>query len=177
MRNLLFSLAMFLCVSFVLSVETNFACFIAPPSDQITNMKEYNLFVRDYNRATAIFSGKVIELGGFKVKFRVDKVWKGNIHAEFVMSSGTFPREKSEVVSMSSCSFRFKLGESYLIYAKDKHFGNFDNPITVHRYGHVPEEYRNLLWTSKSGRTKPLAEAEIGIRNLNKLIRPRKMKH
>ena len=66
MRKLLFSTAMVLCVSFGLSAQTNFACFFASPSDKITNISEYNLFVRDYNRATAIFSGKVIELSGYK---------------------------------------------------------------------------------------------------------------
>jgi hypothetical protein len=177
MKKSFYSFASFLFILTGICVETNLACFVGPPSDRITNIRGYNFFVKDYNRATAIFLGKVIEREQFKVKFRVDKVWKGDIPREFVISSGEFPHEKGEGVINSSCSYEFKIGESYLVYADNEHFGNYDDPLWVELLGRVPDEYRNLLWVSQSSRTRTLAEAKLGIKNLNKLVEPKKIKH
>lgn len=176
MRKILFVFGLFLCFLFGVSVETNFACFNASPSDNITNIRGYNFFVRDYNRTEAIFSGKVIEIDQFKVKFSVDKIWKGDIQSEFVMSSGPVPTEKEKNGLMSDCDYRFERGKSYLVYAQ-KHFVSDMSSFFENRYGKILPEYENLLWASKSSRTRPLDKADLGIRNLNKLVSPKKIKH
>jgi hypothetical protein len=154
-------------VVLIISAISVSACFVGPPSDVIKDVNQYNYFARDYNRAEAIFEGKVIEKNRFRIKFKVSKVWKGNVPNEFVMSSGPIPYGNGEVVMISSCDYDFSVGENYLVYAHKK---NFSYEFTSEdRYGKIPEEYKTLLWTSKSSRTKPLSDAVIGINNLTRI--------
>lgn len=73
-------------------------------------------FARDFDEASAVFTGEVIYLDTFEVRFKVEKIWKGDAVAELAMSTGT--RDKGDgTISMSSCDYRFAVGESYLVYA------------------------------------------------------------
>jgi hypothetical protein len=85
--------------------------------------------VKAFNDATAVFSGKVVEAGRLKLKFEVDKVWKGEVGKEFVMSTGARQYDE-ETFSTSSCDYNFKPGEEYLVYAypvdPDLHPGSTD---------------------------------------------------
>ena len=72
--------------------------------------------VKAFNGATAVFSGKVIEAGRLRLKFEVEKVWKGDVGRQFVMSTGARQYDE-ETFSTSSCDYNFKPGEEYLVYA------------------------------------------------------------
>jgi hypothetical protein len=74
------------------------------------------MLVKDYNEAFAVFSGKVIARDTFKVKFKVDKLWKGEFGGEVTMSTGAKDNGDGTYTS-SSCDFNFKPGEKYLVYA------------------------------------------------------------
>jgi hypothetical protein len=80
--------------------------------------------LKAFNRASAVFSGKVIELEENKVKFRVEKIWKGEPVDEITMVIQD-KDEKGKYV-MSSCDYRYKFGEKYLVYA----YGSPDELIT-----------------------------------------------
>lgn len=153
---------------FGINVRQSSACFAGSPSDTVNSVYEYNLFVRDYNRAEAIFMGEMTAIDRFRVKFKVLKVWKGNLPSDFVMSTGAMPRDKSDVVTISSCDYGFSLGETYLVYARKQLFLE-ERGFFEERYGKIPAEYKALLWTSKSSRTRMLKEASLGISNLDKL--------
>jgi len=65
----------------------------------------------DLSRFEAVFVGKVVDEGDFgssprKVKFRVERFWKGEITGEVVMHAIN-----------NSCDWYFKKDESYLVYA------------------------------------------------------------
>lgn len=72
--------------------------------------------VKDVDGALAIFSGEVIELDALKLKFKIDKLWKGELGDEIVMSTGAkIIGDKTH--GLSSCDYRFKKGEKYLVFA------------------------------------------------------------
>ena len=85
-------------------------------SEKPTPEQARAMLVKDYNEAFAVFSGKVIALDTFKVKFKVDKMWKGDSGGEVTMSTGAKDNGDGTSTS-SSCDFSFKLGEEYLVYA------------------------------------------------------------
>lgn len=68
-----------------------------------------------FERTAAIFIGEVIELEQNKVKFKVEKIWKGDSVDEITMS---IQQGKHNGKSVStSCDYRFEMGERYLVYA------------------------------------------------------------
>lgn len=75
------------------------------------------MLVKDYNGASAVFSGEVVALDTFMVKFKVDKLWKGDFSDEITMSTGAKDNGDGTYTS-SSCDYNFKLGEKYLVYAQ-----------------------------------------------------------
>ena len=72
---------------------------------------------KEFNESAAVFSGEVIELDTFKVKFKVKKLWKGDPSEEVIMSTGAKMIDETHYRS-SSCDYRYKVGEKYLIYAR-----------------------------------------------------------
>lgn len=82
----------------------------------------------DISRYAAVFSGKVTkvtftqppnEVGRYRVTFEVERVWKGDVKRELTLITRT-----------SSCDFRFREDESYLVYA----FPLFDESgLTTHK--------------------------------------------
>jgi hypothetical protein len=75
--------------------------------------------LKAFDSAVAVFSGKVIELDENKVKFKVEKIWKGASADEITMviQEG---EDNGEYV-MTSCDYSYKLGEKYLVYADSTH--------------------------------------------------------
>jgi len=71
--------------------------------------------LRDFNNVVAVFSGEVIELEENKVKFKVEKLWKGDLVDEIMMviqlkkGDGKYVR--------TSCDYQYELGEKLLVYA------------------------------------------------------------
>lgn len=71
---------------------------------------------QEYEKATAIFTGEVVALDGFTVKSRLKKRWKGDNQHEFVMSTGAISGPDGTPIP-GECSYIFRLGEEYLVYA------------------------------------------------------------
>lgn len=71
---------------------------------------------KEFDKATAVFSGEVIKLNKFRAEFKIDKIWKGVAVNHIAMLTGTVDKGDGTQIS-SSCDFHFKLGEKYLIYA------------------------------------------------------------
>jgi hypothetical protein len=66
--------------------------------------------------ASVIFSGEVLFVDMLEVKFRVDRVWKGEDKMEITMSTGA--RRSYGGISITSCDYGFELGKKYIVYAK-----------------------------------------------------------
>ncbi|HEV2881973.1 MAG TPA: hypothetical protein VGX24_11900 [Pyrinomonadaceae bacterium] len=109
--------------------ETAHGCVCALSSEKLSPEKARAALVTDFNGAAAVFSGKVVEADKFKLKFKVNKVWKGEVGKEFVMSTGAKEYEDGSY-STSSCDYSFERGEEYLVYAypvdPDTHPGSTD---------------------------------------------------
>jgi hypothetical protein len=113
-KRVLASLAVF---AFVLALsETALGCVCVVPVEKPSPEKARAALVTDFNGATAVFSGKVVEANNLKLKFKVNKVWKGDVGQEFVMATGGKEYEDGSF-STSSCDYSFKRGEEYLVYA------------------------------------------------------------
>jgi len=74
-------------------------------------------FTEEADWGSVIFSGEVLSVDMMEVKFRVDRVWKGEDKKEITMSTGA-RREEGGSIRFSSCDYGFKLGEKYIVYAK-----------------------------------------------------------
>lgn len=96
------------CIFMLVGVRSSLACSCAPPQSAS----------QELSRATAVFSGKVLEVKRHKrsadlfasvqVLFEVEKVWKG-IDSKKV---GIFTSSQS-----SACGYGFEEGRTYLVYA------------------------------------------------------------
>jgi hypothetical protein len=82
----------------------------------------------DISRYVAVFSGRVTkvtikqpphEIGRYTVTFEVERVWKGETKKEVTLITRT-----------SSCDFRFREGESYLVFASILYDGS---GLTTHK--------------------------------------------
>jgi hypothetical protein len=69
-----------------------------------------------FDKATAVFAGKVVALDGYKVTFELKKRWKGDSRSEVVLSTGAV-RGYDGTPLPKECSYYFQLGEEYLVYA------------------------------------------------------------
>lgn len=64
-------------------------------------------------------TGKHVDYETLVVKFQVDKWWKGEALAELFLAT-LETKNADGTASRSSCDYRFKEGESYLVYADGK---------------------------------------------------------
>jgi hypothetical protein len=87
----------------------------------------------------------VISLDLLTVRFRVEKIWKGDEAKEIRMLTGT-KYNGDGTYTMTSCDYPFRLGKKYLLYA----------------YG--PSE---KLITGACSRTSPLEYAEAEMKGLD----------
>ena len=69
-----------------------------------------------YDKATAVFVGKVIALDAYTVTFRLEKRWKGDSLDEVSLSTGAVPGYDGTPLPRE-CGYQFHLGEEYLVYA------------------------------------------------------------
>ena len=70
-----------------------------------------------FDKAAAVFVGKVIALDSYKVRFGLEKRWKGEAGlSEVVLSTGASPGYDGTPLP-NECSYQFHLGEEYLVYA------------------------------------------------------------
>jgi hypothetical protein len=92
------------------------------PSLSFTSDEERKAaLVSDFTRADAVFSGEVVELDTFKVKIKVDKLWKGEKAKEIGMVIRAVNDNNPHRIY--GCDYRFKLGEKYLVYAYETPLG------------------------------------------------------
>lgn len=73
---------------------------------------------KTYDLAGAIFEGKVVALDAYTVRLRLMKLWKGTSPDEIVLSTGAVPGVDGTPLP-EECSYDFRLGEEYLVYAYD----------------------------------------------------------
>lgn len=145
-RMLLAPLAVMFLLLLAPEVALGCVCFGTP--EKRTPEQVRAMLVRDFNEAVAVFSGEVVAIDTFKVKLKVDKLWKGDFGDEAVMSTGTKDNGDGIHIS-SSCDYSFKLGEKYLVYA----------------YGASPEDMQARECT----RTRPLNYAEQEMKDLDEV--------
>jgi hypothetical protein len=68
-----------------------------------------------FDKATVVFEGKVVALDSYRVTFRLRKRWKGPTQDEVKLSTGAV-RGYDGTPLPKECSYRFELGEEYLVY-------------------------------------------------------------
>jgi hypothetical protein len=100
-----------------------------------------------FEKATVVFSGEVVAKDLITVKFKVDKIWKGEESKEITMLTGTKDNGDG-TITPSTCDYWFEKGKQYLIYA----------------YGPVAE-----LKTHKCSRTMLLKDAETEMIGLDEI--------
>jgi hypothetical protein len=71
--------------------------------------------LKDFKSAAAFFTGEVIELEENKVKFKIDKIWKGESVDEILMVI-QLKKDDGRYVR-TSCDYYYELNEKYLVYA------------------------------------------------------------
>lgn len=89
------------CVSPVLDTEEDFRVAVST----------------SINKADAVFSGEVIEMDRFVIKFKVQDMWKGDFEEEITLVTGDYINADGLIVS-SRCGPLFELGKSYLVFAR-----------------------------------------------------------
>jgi len=104
-----------------------------------------------FEKATVVFSGEVVAKDRLTVKFKVDKIWKGDEAREITMLTGTKDNGDG-TFTVSTCDYGFEKGERYLIYA----------------YGPVAE-----LKTHKCSRTMLLRDAQTEMKGLDEITPPK----
>ena len=109
-------LALFVVLPLFLASDVAQGCVCAGLLEKPIPEQARALLVKDYNGAIAVFSSEVVVVDTFKVKFKADKVWKGDFGDDVTMSTGAQDNGDGTYTS-SSCDFNFKLGEKYLVYA------------------------------------------------------------
>ncbi len=102
-----------------------FACSCPTIGQTSEQMKIGRL--QDFNGAAAIFTGEVIELEENKVKFKVERIWKGDLVDEIVMVI-QLKKDDGRYVR-TSCDYHYELGEKLLVYA----YGNSEE-LTTYQY-------------------------------------------
>jgi hypothetical protein len=119
---------------FFAAADDTFACSCIPPGA----VKE------EIKTTDSVFSGKVTGVskfrGGWKVKFRVEKTWKGGAAKTITLVTAQ---------DSAMCGYNFKAGKKYLIYAK--------------------RDDKNKLSVSLCSRTAELSKASEDVKILDEL--------
>jgi hypothetical protein len=109
----------FFCIFLILLVVSAinaFACVCALPEKTVDDAAFEASAKKQFDSAFVVFTGEVSEWQQTELKFKLEKVWKGDIKNEYQMSTGT--RKISEDLwESSSCDYTFQKGEKYLVFA------------------------------------------------------------
>ena len=73
----------------------------------------------EFKKAAAVFTAEVRMITASSVVLRVDRVWKGTLGVEVVMSSG-FTDNNDGTMTTRGEAFSFVRGEKYLVFADGK---------------------------------------------------------
>ncbi len=115
-------LTLFLLAFSVLSSGKAFACVCSSATRPLSDKEIRAAITKEFDRSVAVFSGEVVEIDAYHVKFKIAKLWKGDPADEVIMSTGTVKIDENYSRS-SSCDYRFKLNEKYLVYARKSEAG------------------------------------------------------
>jgi hypothetical protein len=115
-----FKLLLVFCVFMLFGAESSLACTCAPSQSASQELE----------RATAVFSGKVVEIkrhkqrsnlfGSVEVKFKVNKVWKGVDEKTISIFTSS---------QSAACGYGFRAGRTYLVYAHGNEEGRLTTSI------------------------------------------------
>ncbi len=153
-----------LVVTFLLTTsDAALGCVCVELSERPSPEQARAMLAKDFSKAFAVFSGEVIELDTYKVKFKVYKLWKGDFEGEITMLTGTKKIDETYFRS-SSCDYSFKLGEKYLVYA----YGASPDEMQAHectrtrllKYAKQEIESLNDTWPHKQMNPEPGNELE-----------------
>jgi hypothetical protein len=110
--------------------------------------------LKAFENASAVFTGEVVSLDLITVKFKVNKIWKGEASPEISMLTGA--RDNGDgTFTVTSCDYSFTKDQRYLVYA----------------YG-PPGEMK----THQCSRTALIKYADQEMQGLDEIIAPVKMK-
>lgn len=98
-----------------------------------------------FDDAVTVFTGEIVEQDFYKVRFKVDKLWKGEPLDEITMMTGVKDNGDG-TATRSSCDFGYTRGRKYLIYAYGKPDALFTHVCSRSRLidEHAAEEIRGL---------------------------------
>ena len=108
------------------SSQSAFACVCGGEPGKRSEKQIKEAIAKEFNESASVFSGEVVALDTFMVKFRLITMWKGDAFEEFSMSTGA-KKISEDSYRSSSCDYNFKLGEKYLVYAR----ANDDNQLVA----------------------------------------------
>ncbi len=118
------------------------------PEETNTPQKLKAAVLKEFNNSSAVFSGEIVEWSKGKIRFKVNKIWKGVAAKEINLSYLYYVKEKNETY-IDGCSYEsFKVGKNYLVYA---------------------DIFENVLQVYGCSRTQPLNEAEQDTKLLDNL--------
>lgn len=111
----------------LLSLANRDNAFACPCSDGANweNPGEARKFLdKEFSDAVMVFSGEVITLNRLKIRIKAEKFWKGDVKEEVTLATGTriIPRKNrndENLISISTCDYRFEVGKKYLVFAKN----------------------------------------------------------
>ena len=154
MKYIFSTVLFFLALFFITSTEANACWCRKDPNETNTPKKFRKVVAQTFRNSAAVFSGVVTERNGDHLKFEVKRIWKGKDQTEIFFTSHNYidssKLEGNREYFVDDCTYNFKVGESYLVYAVTEN-GNFE--------------------VSKCGRTQVLAEATQDIEELNLLTK------
>ncbi|HEX8292617.1 MAG TPA: hypothetical protein VF570_12725 [Pyrinomonadaceae bacterium] len=111
--SILFTLAL---ATVLFTAQRTWACACSlPPTDteeQLRKQVEYSL-----GQDTAIFLGRVKEKDARRIKFKVERVWKGEIRNEATLATGAQMLEGGRYAVSTCVRTDFVPGRRYLIFA------------------------------------------------------------
>ncbi len=93
------------------------ACVCGGESRKLSSAEIKAAIAKEFHESARVFSGEVIAQNTFEVKFTVMTIWKGDAFQEILMSTGA-EKISQDYYRVSSCDYKFKVGEKYLVYAR-----------------------------------------------------------
>jgi hypothetical protein len=97
--------------------QSAFACVCGGEPGKLSEQQIKAAIAREFNESASVFSGEVVALDTFTVRFRLITMWKGETLEEFTISTGA-KKISEDYYRRSSCDYNFKVGEKYLVYAR-----------------------------------------------------------
>jgi hypothetical protein len=108
---------MFVALVSLGSSQSAFACVCGGEPGKRTEKQIKAAIAKEFNESASVFSGEVVALDTFTVKFKLITMWKGDAFEELTMSTGT-KKISEDFYRSSSCDYNFKVGEKFLVYAR-----------------------------------------------------------